>query len=71
MSYGDLVGTMECFDAIDDVSYKPRLLSSSSTVFLPFLLVSLSHHELLNTLRMGSFKLFKHLFPGFLTVLTL
>jgi len=26
MSYGDLVGTMECFDAIDDVSYKPRLL---------------------------------------------
>jgi len=28
-------------------------------------------HLLLNTLRTGSFKLFKRPFPGFLTILTL
>jgi len=28
-------------------------------------------HKFFNTLRTGSFKLFKRLFPGFLTILTL
>ena len=34
-------------------------------------LTNVSYHIIINTLRTGSFKLFKRPFPGFLTILTL
>jgi len=45
-----------------------RHFSSGQQVFYNLEFAAL---QLLNTLRTGSFKLFKHPFPGFLTILTL
>jgi hypothetical protein len=51
-------------------AWRLAALLEPQSMSVPFIPLS-SYHHTLNTLRTGSFKLFKRPFPGFLTILTL